>query len=153
MIALINLFINPDLDYGWIQCSKLAAKAARKGSVSYACNLQKWVVAYMWYGELPLNQYGWFNTSILADKDLAQAQQIHLHLTVIAKDGYICSQDVVDGMATPEMKWYLGTKTGIIKWTGWQWLHAMEWRYRKATKGMYIDGHECGDVVEYQKGF
>ena len=29
----------------------------------------------------------------------------------------------------------------------------MEWRYGKATKGMYIDGHEHGDVVEYQRGF
>jgi hypothetical protein len=29
----------------------------------------------------------------------------------------------------------------------------MEWRYRKATKGMYIDGHKHGDVVEYQTGF
>ena len=56
-------------------------------------------------------------------------------------------------MATPEMKQYLGIKSGITKWTGWQWLHAMGWRYGKATKGMYIDGHECEDVVEYWKGF
>jgi hypothetical protein len=47
MIALINLFIDPDLDYGWMQCFKLAAKAAGKGSVSHARNLRKWVVAYM----------------------------------------------------------------------------------------------------------
>ena len=102
MIALINLFTDPDLDYGWMQCSELAAKAAGKGSVSHARNLRKWVVAYMRHGELPLNQYGQFNTSILADEDLAQ--KIHLHLTGIAKDGYVCAQDVVDVMATPEMK-------------------------------------------------
>jgi len=47
MIASINLFIDPDLDYGWMQCSKLAAKAAGKGSVNHARNLRKWVVAYM----------------------------------------------------------------------------------------------------------
>jgi hypothetical protein len=151
MIALINLFIDPDLDYGWMQCSELAAKAAGKGSVNHARNLRKWVVAYMRHGELPLNRYGRFNTSILADEDLAQ--QIHLHLTGIAKDGYVRAQDVVDVMATPEMKRYLGTKSGITKWTGRRWLHAMEWRYGKATKGMYIDGHERGDVVEYRKGF
>ena len=56
----------------------------------------------MQHGELPLNWYGCFNTSILADEDLAQ--QIHLHLTGIAKDGYVHTQDVVDVMATPEMK-------------------------------------------------
>ena len=89
--------------------------------------------------------------SILADKDLAQ--EIDLHLTGIAKYGYVHAQDVVDVMATPEMKQYLSTKSGITKQTGWQWLHVMEWRYGKATKGMYIDGHEHRDVVEYQKGF
>ena len=29
----------------------------------------------------------------------------------------------------------------------------MQWRYGKATKGMYLDGHEQADVVEYCKGF
>ena len=90
-------------------------------------------MAYMRHGELPLNQYSCFNLSILADKDLAQ--KIHLHLTETAKHGYVHAQDVVDVMATLEMKWYLGTKSGITKQTGQQWLHAMEWRYRKATKG------------------
>lgn len=116
MIALINLFLDPELDYGWIECSQLSMKAAGKGSISHARNLQKWVVAYMRHGILPLNHYSCFNTSILNDEDLAQ--QIHLHLTGIAKEGYICAQDVVDVMSTPEMKRYLGTKTGISKWTG-----------------------------------
>ena len=47
MIALINLFFDPELDYGWIECSQLAAKAFGKGSVSHVQNLRKWVVAYM----------------------------------------------------------------------------------------------------------
>jgi hypothetical protein len=47
MIALINLFLDPELDYGWIECSRLATTAAGKGSVSHARNLRKWVVAYM----------------------------------------------------------------------------------------------------------
>jgi hypothetical protein len=29
----------------------------------------------------------------------------------------------------------------------------MEWQYDKATKGMYLDGHEWVDIVEYRKGF
>jgi hypothetical protein len=65
----------------------------------------------MCYGTLLLNQYGRFNTSILNDKDLAQ--QIHLHLTGIAKE--VWAKNVVDVMSTPEMKRYLGTKTGISK--------------------------------------
>jgi hypothetical protein len=50
------------------------------------------------------------------------------------------------------MKHYLGAKSGITVWTGQQWLHKMNWRYGKATKEMYIDGHEQDDVVEYCKG-
>jgi hypothetical protein len=65
---------------------------------------------------LPLNQYGRFNTSILNDQDLAQ--QIHLHLTGIAKEGYVRAQNAVDVMSTSEMKRYLGTKTGISKRMG-----------------------------------
>ena len=65
-------------------------------------------------------------------------------LTGIAKEGYVCAQDVVDVMATPEMKQYLGTKSGITKQTGWQWLHAMEWRYGVGRcQGM----SETGDML------
>jgi hypothetical protein len=105
----------------------------------------------MWHGSLPLNRYGCLNTSILDDEDLAQ--QIHLYLIGIAKDGYVRPQDVVDMMSTPEVKHYLGAKSGITIWTGQWWLHKMNWRYGKATKGMYIDSHKRIDVVEYRKGF
>ena len=140
MITLINLFLDPELDYGWIECSQLSPKASGKGSVSHARNLQKWVVAYLQHGILPVNHYGHFNTSILDNEDLTQ--QIHLHLIGISKEGYICAQDVVDVMSTPQMRQYLGTKTRISKQTGHQWLHRMQWRYGKVQKGMYLDGHE-----------
>ena len=29
----------------------------------------------------------------------------------------------------------------------------MQWWYGKATKGMYLDGHEQADVIEYRTGF
>jgi hypothetical protein len=60
---------------------------------------------------LPLNFYGQYNKSILKNEDLSQ--QIHLQLLEKVKDGYIQAQDVVDIMATPKMKRYLETKTGI----------------------------------------
>src|SRR5882757_8167987 len=93
MIALINLYIDPELDFGWMKCSELAAKAMGKGTVNHARNLRRWVLDYMRFGTLPLNRYGRMNTSILEDEDLAQ--QIHLHLQGVAKDGYVHAQDVV----------------------------------------------------------
>ena len=111
MITLINLFLDLELDYGWIECLQLSAKACGKGSVSHAQNLQKWVAAYLQHGILPVNHYGHFNTSILDSED--PTQQIHLHLIGISKKGYICAQDVVDVMSSPDMRQYLGTKLGL----------------------------------------
>ena len=70
-------------------------------------------------------------------------------------DRYVRAQDVVDLMATPDMKSYLGIKTGITVRTAQRWLNAMKWRYGKPSKGVYLDGHERPDVdvVEYRKGF
>lgn len=105
----------------------------------------------MCYDILPLNHYGQYNKSILRDEDLVQ--QIHLQLLEKAKDGYIWALDVVDIMATPKMKRYLGTKTGISVQTAQHWLNKIKRRYGKSTKGMYIDGHEHADVVEYCTAF
>jgi len=72
----------------------------------------------------------------------------------IAKNGYICAQDIVDYVATPEVQQRLGTRArGIHIQTAQQWLHKLSWQYRQKRKGMYIDGHEHEDVVEYRKGF
>ena len=45
-------------------------------------------------------------------------------------------------MATPDMKSYLGIKTGITVCTAQQWLNAMKLQYGKPSKGMYLDGHK-----------
>jgi hypothetical protein len=60
----------------------------------------------------------------------------------------------MDYVATPEVQQKLGTKAcGIHIQTAWRWLHKLSWWYQQKKKGIYIDGHECEDVVEYQKGF
>ena len=94
------------------------------------------------------------HTYILEDEDLAW--DIQLHLTKIAKEGYICAQDVVDYIVTPEVQEHLGTlgnaQTGKISLqTAQRWLKKL--RYVKKKNGMYIDGHEREDVVEYRKKF
>ncbi|KIL65316.1 hypothetical protein M378DRAFT_55046, partial [Amanita muscaria Koide BX008] len=89
---------------------------------------------------------------ILEDEDFRR--DIQLHLTEIAKKGYICAQDIVDYVATPEVQERLGTrKRGIHVRTARRWLHKLSWRYQQKKKGMYIDGHEREDVVAYRKGF
>ena len=57
-------------------------------------------------------------------------------------------------MATPKMQVQLGSKkiTTSVR-TARRWLRKMDWRYGRKKNGMYIDGHEREDVVEYRKAF
>jgi hypothetical protein len=88
----------------------------------------------------------------LEDEDFKR--DIQLHPTEVAKDGYIRAQDIVDYVATPEVQARLGARAkGIHIRTAQRWLHKLSWRYSQKKKGMYIDGHEWEDVVEYRKKF
>ena len=151
MVATLNLYLDAELSYSWRESSILAAKAMGHG-VKHARNLRKWIKAYLHSEKLPLHRYGTYKSSILDDEDFRR--DIQLHLTEIAKKGYIRAQDIVDYVATPKVQQKLGTKArGIHVRTARRWLHKLSWRYRQKKKGMYIDGHERADVVEYRKGF
>lgn len=153
MAGTLNLYLDPMLSYSWRECSLLAAKAAGHG-VYHARNIRTWIQRYLATQKLPLHRYGRFHSSILEDEDLAQ--DIQLHLTEIAKKGYIRAQDVVDYIATPEVQERLATTgkaCGISLRTAQRWLKKLRWRYTKKKNGMYIDGHEQEDVVDYRKKF
>lgn len=151
MVATLNFYLDAKLSYSWRESSILAAKAMGRG-VKHARNLWKWIKAYLHSEKLPLHRYGTYHSSILDDEDFQR--DIQLHLTEIAKKGYIRAQDIVDYVATPEVQQKLGMKArGIHIQTARRWLHKLSWRYQQKKKGMYIDGHECEDVVEYRKGF
>jgi hypothetical protein len=106
MAGTLNLYLDPMLSYSWRECSLLAAKAAGHG-VYHARNIRTWIRQYLTTQKLSLHCYGKFHSSILEDKDLAQ--DIQLHLTKIAKKGYIRAQDIVDYVATPEVQERLRT--------------------------------------------
>src|SRR5882672_3724209 len=147
MVRTLNLYLDSELSYGWWAASLIAEKAAGHG-VNLACNVRRWIHAYLGTGRLPVHNYGRFCSSILEDEDLAQV--IQLHLQEISKDNYIHAQDIVDFMNTPEMKDYMGTKhTSISVRTARRWLRKLDWRYQKKKAGMYVDSHEREDVVAY----
>lgn len=151
MVATLNLYLNPELSYSWREASLIAAKAAGHG-VNHARNLRIWIRRFLHSEKLPLHRYGTYHSSILDEEDFAQ--EIHLHLTEIAKKGYIRAQDIVDYVATPEVQARLGVKArGIKVRTARNWLKKMSWRYTRKKNGMYVDGHEREDVVAYRNTF
>jgi len=151
MVATLNLYLDSEVSYSWQDASLLAAKAGGHG-VNHAHNLRTWIRQYLHSGKLPLHRYGAYHSSILDEEDFAQ--EIHLHLTEIAKKGYIRAQDIVDYIATPDVQVRLGVKArGIKVRTAQNWLKKMSWRYAQKKNGMYIDGHEREDVVAYRNSF
>jgi len=97
--------------------------------------------------QLPVSNYGKHMQSIIQDEDLAE--EIHLHLQSLGKK-YLCALDVVEYLDKPKVKVQLKLKKMPSERTAWRWMHAMQYQYGKHQNGMYIDGHEHADVVEYQ---
>ncbi|KAJ6521374.1 hypothetical protein DFH09DRAFT_1097822 [Mycena vulgaris] len=75
---------------------------------------------------LPINPYGYWNTSMLVDEPL-QAD-INLYLQELGKD--ITAEKLVEYLGRPET-------------LGYRWM--------SPKKGQYADGHERPDVVDYQQ--
>ena len=48
------------------------------------------------------------------------------------------------------LTWVGVCKPMIAERTAQDWLKKLNWRYEEKKSGMYIDGHEQEDVVEYQ---
>jgi len=157
MLALCRLFSSPNSRLSWTKSSELAADAAGHGSPTYARKLRHWVVEFerqgMGYTSLPLTRHGLFDTHRLYDEDLST--KIHEFLLNLRKDQlFFKAEDIVNFVATPDMQVAMGTKaTTISKQTAQRWLKRMGWRYGKMANGMYLDGHEREDIVEYRTWF
>jgi len=152
MLGTLNLYLDPELSYSWREASLLASKAAGHG-MNHARNLRGWILTFLNSGKLPLHRYGTFHSSILQDEDIAQ--EIQLHLLEIGKTGYIRAQDIVDYIAKPEVQEKLAGKarTTIHHRTACRWLKKLNWRYTRKKNGMYVDGHERKDVIQYRDEF
>jgi hypothetical protein len=152
MVAALNLYLDPDLKYGWREASTLAAKTSGHGQ-SRARIIRSWIHQYLIKKQLPLHRYSQFHSSMLNDEDFANDLKLHL-LEITSKDKYIRAQDIVDYVALDEVQQRLGfRKTSISLRTGQRWLKNLGYRYGRRRNGMYIDGHERSDVVAYRKRF
>jgi hypothetical protein len=157
MLALCCLFSSLHSRLSWTQASEVAAEAVGHGNPTYARKLRRWVIEFerqgMDYTSLPLTQHGRFDTRRLFDEDLST--KIHDFLLKLRKDQpFFKAEDIVNFIATPDMQLAMDTKaTTISKTTAQRWLTRMGWRYGEMPNGMYIDGHERKDVVEYRTWF
>src|SRR5436305_12727941 len=86
------------------------------------------------------------NTSVLEDEDVASAIELHLQ----SKGKYACAEDVVKLLDNVDVRRTLGLKRPITIRTARRWLRKMGYKWKKEPKGLYFDGHERADVVDYR---
>ncbi|KAJ7930190.1 hypothetical protein B0H13DRAFT_1518150, partial [Mycena leptocephala] len=129
MISFLRLYAS-DGYTEWAKSADIIAKSAGKGSW-LSRRIREWSVNFIRDEEnLPTAEYGKMNGSVLEDEDLAQ--ELHLHLQGIGK--YVAAQDIVNYMATDEMKARVKLKNGISLRTAQRWMKRMEYRWTKEPK-------------------
>lgn len=154
MTAVLNLCLDAGLCYTWTNASLVVAKARGQGP-THARNLRKWILDFIQYKRLPLHRYSQSRWTVLEDEDILQSLQ--LQLGERAKRGYIKAADVVEIISSSDMQANLKRvgvcKLAITERTACNWLKKLNWRYEQKKNGMYIDGHEREDVVQYRRAF
>lgn len=105
--------------------------------------------------DLPLHQLNWKQLTTVDDEDFAE--EIKTRMTEKAKAGYLKAEDLVEIVMSSEMQ-AIFTHKGITKMSisvkiALHWLEKLGWKYGKMKNGMYLDGHERLDMVEYRRAF
>jgi hypothetical protein len=152
MIGLLNIYTDKNLGYSWRKASEIVAKTQGRGT-NHARHIREWVVGFLRWRDLPFHRLNWKRPTILDDEDVAQ----EIKMRMMAKGGFLKAEDVVEIVASPELQAIFArkgiTKATISIKTALRWLEKLGWTYGKLKNGMYLDGHERSDVVEYREEF
>ena len=130
----------------WVAASQDAAHHVQRGKY-YARQLRQWAQIFIGDRSIPENRYGHSRECILEHEDIAQ--EILLHLQGIGK--HVCAQDIVTYLDRPDVKARLKLKKTTSLATAQRWMAKLEFRFGKAPRGQYIDGHERPDVVKVRQ--
>src|SRR5882724_11051646 len=59
------------------------------------------------------------------------------------------ASEIVHYFARPDVMERLHLMKAPSEKTAQRWMHIMEYHYGRPKNGMYVDGHECEDAMEY----
>ena len=154
MRSFLAIYVDPNNKRGWnaasIDTIRICdtGRKTRKNGRHAVRRLRQWTRAFIRDREdLPFNNYGAGNASIIEDEDLHT--ELLLHLQGIGK--YVKAMDVVEYMKRPNIKQTYGLTDGISLPTAQRWMHRLGYRWRKTPKGQYVDEHEREDIVAYRQ--
>ena len=162
-----------------IDASQQAAEAGGFVAQSGGYALQRWTRVYIESRKLPVLHQGCHAKVylLLSDPDIAAELQAYVHsnkwatdpvkldkftknkLIPQAADIYLCH--LVDNEMPQGLKKYMEVKLfpyihlkvshGILLVTAHHWLHPKGFKYTTHKKGLYFDGHNQPDVVQYRQ--
>lgn len=154
MEAVLNIFLDEDLGFTWTKASTVVAKTQGRGTTR-ARSIREWVMKFVRTRDLPLHHLSWKRATVLGDEEITE--EIRFVLAEKAKKGHLDATSLIDVVSSPEMQARF-VRSGIDRpsislRTAHRWLAKLGWQYGKQRNGMYIDGHEREDVVEYRRKF
>ena len=158
MVALLNLFLDKGLGYTWRVSSLIATKShgcGKSHGVAHARLIRRWVLNFFQTRQLPHDNYKRTPSTVLQDEDISQ--EIQFELGEKMKNGSFKVTDLVDIISRLKMqdRFRLAgiDKPSISERMAHRWMNGLGWRYGKRQNGMYIDGHERDNVVQYRTAF
>ncbi|KAG0700911.1 hypothetical protein DFH29DRAFT_876281 [Suillus ampliporus] len=130
----------------WTRAAEDMALFFMKGSW-LGRNLRSWARAYINdRANFPTHKFG-LNVSCIEDEALAA--DIKTHLQSLGK--YIRTEDIVNYLKDPEVQKRHGFSKSISPAMAKRWMKKLGFCWKTEGKGMYSDGHEWGDIVEYRQ--
>lgn len=149
----VSQFLHLVQDQGYTKqyASQLLSTSLKKG-LYHARLIRSWANQWLTAGELAESRRGKYTRvkSLIEDEDTKAQITRYLRMNKLTVD----LKQFIQFVKNEVIPWagISGQKT-ISEKTARAWLHEVGWEYKKRTKGIYFDGHERDDVVEYRHKF
>ncbi|QRV74793.1 DDE superfamily endonuclease [Ceratobasidium sp. AG-Ba] len=147
MAACLRFYCNDVLKWSLTYSSEIAALGNGYG-IRFGRRLLVFIRTFINTDNLPENQYGTWNASVLEDEDLATEISDYLTET---KGRYMRAEDILEYLQRPDVKTRFGLDEPPCLRTAQRWMKEhFGLRWGQDPKGQYVDGHEREDVVDYR---
>jgi hypothetical protein len=146
--------MNASLGYMWKKASEVVATSEGCGTTCVR-SIRQWVLTFVRTRELPGHQHRKMRSMVLNNENIIH--ELKLALEKRAKTGFLSAAEVGEVVSSSDMQACFAEagiyQPSISKSTAHCWLDKLGWRYGRQQNGMYVDGHECEDIVEYRLQF
>lgn len=132
MATCLRLYCNSGLKWTLTYASQIASIGGGY-SASYGRQLRRFIRTFVNTDDLPENQYGTWNASVLEDEDLSAEIKLHLQ----EKGKYMKAQDIVAYLEVPEVQQRFKLDEPPSLSTAQRWMKELGFRWKEELKGQY----------------